>query len=193
MLEGEPSWLAAFGRPAKPFRQAAEPPLSLISGRSGYALHVQLGEKAHRPAVAEREETAVILDGVLLDRRPLTSALGSRASAETEGDAALVLSAYLKLGERVLPMLRGSLGLVIWDSRRDTSVVRSGSHRLPSSFFSLAGDGVLVSASHGTLLEAGRVPADLDRLAIARWVVQGSIFRGEPSTLGSSAFRPAAS
>jgi hypothetical protein len=174
MLEGEPSWLAVFGRAAEPFGQFDEAPLCLASARSGYALQIQLGDGPYPPAVAQRENAAAILDGVLLDRRPLKAALGPQALKGTEGDAGLLLTAYLELGERALPLLRGSLGLLIWDGRNDMLLCArdpTDSHPL---FFSRAGDLVLISASHGALLGAGRVPAELDRLAIARWVVYGS-------------------
>jgi hypothetical protein len=175
MLDGEPSWLAIFEPAGEAFETSASPPLSFRSHRSGHALHVELGEEAHRPAVAERDETVVILDGVLLDRRPLVSAVGSRLPSGIEGDAALLLAAYLELGERVLPLLRGSFVLIILDGGRDTLLCARDCTSAHPLFFSRAGGRVLVSASHGALLEAGRVPSDLDQVAIARWVLHGSM------------------
>lgn len=134
---------------------------------------MELGEEAHKPDVAARDETAVILAGILLDRGPVTTAIGSRVSSET-GDAALVLAAYLELGEAVLPLLRGSFGLIIWDGRHCRLLCArdpTDSHPL---FFSRAGGRLLVSASHAALLQRGRVRSDFDRAAIARWVLSGA-------------------
>jgi asparagine synthetase B (glutamine-hydrolysing) len=174
MLDGEPSWLAVLESAAGSVATSATRPLSVRSTGSRHVLHVELGEEPHRPAVAEQGEIAVLLDGILLDRRPLVSAAGSRRLNGIEGDVALVLAAYLELGEAVLPLLRGSFGLLIWDGRRDRLLCArdpTDSHPL---FFSRAGGRLVVSASHGALIEVGRVPADLDRVAIARWVVHGS-------------------
>ena len=49
MREGEPSWLAAFGRPAAALRSGGRPRLSLPSARSDYALQVHLGERPAGP------------------------------------------------------------------------------------------------------------------------------------------------
>jgi hypothetical protein len=171
MLPGESTWLAVFDRGTAAAARHRDPPITFRSRSSGWALQLELGDDPEGPVIAERDETAVILDGFLLDRGPLTSVIGSRPAGNTEGDAALILAAYLELGERVLPLLRGSFGLVIWDGQRDRILCArdlTGSHPL---FFSRAGDRILVAASHGALLEAGGVPADVDRLAIARWVL----------------------
>jgi hypothetical protein len=175
MLEGEPSWLAVYQPDAEFFGSRARAPLSFRATGSDRALHVELGEEPYRLDVAEREGTAVILDGILLDRRLLFSALGSRLPKGIEGEAALILAAYLELGERVLPLLRGSFGLLIWDGGRATLLCARDPTGSQPLFFSSAGGRTLVAASHGALLEAGRVPAQLDRVAIARWVIRGSM------------------
>jgi asparagine synthase (glutamine-hydrolysing) len=176
MLEGEPSWLVVFEPAADSLGSPARPGLSFRSTGSDHTLHVELGEEAHRPAIAERDDTAVILDGFLLDHTLLASAIGSRRGIE--GDAALILAGYLELGQRVLPLLRGSFGVIIWDGRRDTIWCArdpTDSHPL---FFSRTDGRVLISASHGALLGAGGVRASLDRVDIARWVVLGTMLPG---------------
>src|SRR3954465_12010430 len=119
MLEGEPSWLVGVEAGAAADRWTT-PPLALGGSRSGLALHVSLGdaqplvEAQPRPAVAARGELAVVLDGALFDRGLVASALGTPAPPD-EDDAELLLRAYVELGERLLPLLRGSFGLVVWD------------------------------------------------------------------------------
>lgn len=174
MLKGEPSWLAVYEPSAEPLERWARRPLAFQSTRSDYALRVDLGDEPHRPVVAERGSTVAILDGFLLDRKPLTSAVAFRVGKGVEGDAALILAGYLEHGERVLPLLRGSFGLIVWDGRRDTLLIARDPTNSHPIFFAREGDRVLVSASHGALLGTGSVPAHPDRLAIARWIVQGS-------------------
>ncbi len=137
-------------------------------------LHVELGDDALRPSVAARGDTAVILDGVLLDRSVVAAGVGGSAPSD-EPDAAFVLRAYLDIGERVLPLLRGSFGLIIWDGRRDTALfVRDATDSHPL-FVSREPDRVLVSSSYGALLDLGGVAPDVDRLALARWAILGSM------------------
>jgi hypothetical protein len=170
MLPGEPTWLAVFG-PRSPTDERDPQDIVLRSKSSAWALQLTFGDDLRRPQVAEAAGCAAVMDGFLLDRRPLESALGARIAAEVEGDAGLVLNAYLELGERALPLLRGAFGLLIWDARHDRLLCTrdlGGAHPL---FFSRSGDRVLVAASQGALLDSGRVSPDVDRLAIARWVV----------------------
>ena len=88
MLEGEPSWLAVLEPSAESGVGWVHPPLSFSTPGSDDALRVHLGGEPYRPVIAEREEAAVIFDGVLLDRGPLKSALGSRLPTTIDGNAA---------------------------------------------------------------------------------------------------------
>jgi hypothetical protein len=173
MLEHEPSWLAELG-PRSLFAGHSSPSAIELTTEGGgpLSLRIELGrDGAQAPSLARRDGCAVLLDGFLHDRRPLEAVVssGSRGAAS---DAEFVLAAFLELGEQILPWLRGSFALVAWDGRDGSLLCTrdlTGSHPL---FFSLQGERVLVAASHGALL--GRVPADFDRLAIARWVQTGS-------------------
>jgi asparagine synthase (glutamine-hydrolysing) len=166
MLENEPSWLAVLG----PRSSDDDPDPSAIEfiaeSERSFSLRVHPGAAgAEGLSLAHDDGCAVLLDGGLHDRPHLAA----RRAADT--DAELVLAAYLELGEQMLSLLRGSFTLVVWDGRKGSALCTrdlSGSHPL---FFSHTGNRVLVSASHGALLEVGRIPADLDRVAIARWVL----------------------
>jgi hypothetical protein len=174
MLENEPSWLVEFGPALRADR--SNPSVAELTpdaeGPPGCRVHLGNGG-SEGPSLARRDRCAVLLDGFLHDRTPIERALRSR-SDRAETDAELVLTAFLELGERMLPLLRGSFALVAWDGR-DGSIVctrdLTGSHPL---FFSRDGERVLVSSSQGALLEVGNVPGEFDRLAIARWVMTGS-------------------
>jgi Asparagine synthase/Glutamine amidotransferase domain len=174
MLENEPSWLAVLGPRSRRADDADPSAIELTAeGKDSFSLRVHRGTAAEGPSLARGEGCAVLLDGRLHERRRLATAIGSdRRAADTDGE--LLLAAYLELGEQVLPLLRGSFTLIVWDGRTGSVLcIRdlTGSRPL---FFSRAGDRTLVSASHGALLEVGRVPADLDRVAIARWVTSWS-------------------
>jgi hypothetical protein len=175
MLEHEPSWLAELRPRRLPAGHSNPSAIELTSEGDGpLSLRIELGrDGAQAPSLARRDGCAVLLDGFLHDRRPLEAALSS-GSAGAASDAEFVLSAFLELGEQILPWLRGSFALVAWDGRDGSLLCTrdlTGSHPL---FFSLPGERVLVAASHGALLDIGRVPADFDRVAIARWVQTGS-------------------
>jgi asparagine synthetase B (glutamine-hydrolysing) len=175
MLEHEPSWLVDLGPGSRGDGHSSPSAIELrTEGKGPRTLRIELGSgDAAGPALAQRDGSTVLLDGFLHDRRPLEAALSS-GSRRAASDAEFVLSAFLELGEQILPWLRGSFALVAWDGRDGSLLCTrdlTGSHPL---FFSLLGERVLVAASHGALLDIGRVPADFDRVAIARWVQTGS-------------------
>jgi asparagine synthetase B (glutamine-hydrolysing) len=176
MLENEPSWLAVLGPPSHD-EENADPSATEVAssdGEGSFRLRIHRGgSPAEGPVLAWGNRHAVLLDGFLHDRTHLEGTLAcSPHRAKTDAD--LILAAFRDLGDRMLPLLRGSFALVAWDGR-DGSILcardLTGSHPL---FFSQDGERVLVGASHGALLEVGRVRADVDRIAIARWVQTGS-------------------
>jgi hypothetical protein len=174
MLAHEPTWLAELAPPT-PHAEDRNPSVIELAadGERALRLRIDLGNDGpDRPSLVRRDRCALVLDGFLHDRAPLARAMSESSGAET--DAELLLAAFLELGERMLPLLRGAFALVAWDGR-DGSIVctrdLTGSHPL---FFACDGERVLVAASQGALLEAGKVPSELDRLAIARWVMTGS-------------------
>jgi asparagine synthetase B (glutamine-hydrolysing) len=182
MAEGEPSWLVVFERRGEPGSPGA-----FRTSPSGWGVRLELGDQADAPAVAESEDVVVVFDGVMFDRNRLAAGLTARASARDSDDAALVLSGYLELGDRLLPRLRGSFGVVIWDGRRDRFLCArdpTGSHPV---FFAHVDGRVLVAASQEALVATVEVPADFDRVAIAQWVLSSQC--GPRSTFYSAVER----
>jgi hypothetical protein len=174
MLENEPSWLAELGPLSRVEEHAAAATLEWVPEGNGLCrLLVDLGSAVKGPAHARAGRFAVLLDGFLHDRRPLEATLSSAVHA-TKSDAELILAAYRELGEQMLPLLRGAFALVVWDSRDGSILCTRDLTAAHPLFFSEEGERVLVAASHGALLEAGRVAGDFDRIAIARWVQTGS-------------------
>lgn len=162
MLPGEPTWLVSFEGDPEPGCAGAYP-----LGRSGFGIRVELGDAADPPEVSRDGDVTVILDGVLVDRDRLRSRLGGD---ELDG-ASLIRRMYLEHGDTILPSLRGAFALVIWDARSERLLCArdpTGPHPL---FFARHAGRLLVASSHGALLETGRAPRKLDRLAIARWVM----------------------
>jgi hypothetical protein len=174
MLPNEPSWLAVLGPSSG---DGPDPPAIELTaqGERSFRLRIHRGAAASETfSLAQSDGCAVLLDGLLYERDHLAAAIGPvRRPAET--DAELLLAAYEALGEQILPVLRGSFTLVVWDGRNGSALCTRDLAAAHPLFFSRAGDDVLVAASLGALLEVGRVPADLDRVSIARWVLSWSI------------------
>jgi hypothetical protein len=172
VLDGEPSWLAAV-EPSEAIARWKRPPLAFGGAPWGRALHVDLGDSPRPPEIASRGEVAVLLDGRLSDRSLAAAAVGDAREPET--DAEFVLRAYVAAGERVLPLLRGSYALVVWDGRRGSALVVRDPNDSHPVFVARDSDRILVAASYGALFERGGVSRELDRLALAHWLLIRSV------------------
>src|SRR5712671_1468220 len=71
------------------------------------------------PVCAQRSGCAVIFDGALFIRDDLRKELADSLPRLVENDAELLIAGYLRWGEGLLPRLRGTFALIIWDSARE--------------------------------------------------------------------------
>jgi asparagine synthase (glutamine-hydrolysing) len=114
---------------------------------------------------AERGPLRGFFHGLLFDREALAAST-DRGGPDCS-DAELVLRAYEREGEAVLPRLRGSFVVAIVDRARGLAIVWRdplGSHPL---FYCEAGRGVLFAASPLLLLDRPGVSRALNRAALA--------------------------
>jgi asparagine synthase (glutamine-hydrolysing) len=136
-------------------------------------LATEIGSEA--PAYALQGECAVIFDGALYNRADLERELGSSPDLSTANVAEVILAGYLRWGRELLPRLRGPLALIIWDSDREVLLaVRDplGNHPL---FFAEASGQVFVSPAIDLLTQQPGVSRDLNRVAMADFVMQRTL------------------
>ena len=118
---------------------------------------------------AARGPLSSFFHGVLFDRTELARAVGL-ADADSS-DAMLVLSAYARWGEAVLPRLRGAFALGLVDARQGVALLARdplGSHPL---FYQRGADGeVTCAGSPEVLARQGPSGLELNRSALADYV-----------------------
>jgi asparagine synthetase B (glutamine-hydrolysing) len=117
------------------------------------------------PEVASAESCTVALDGYLFNADELRRDFPATGAGDT--DAALLLRAYLTVGERFADRLKGRFALIVWDGRSGTAFAvrdRMGLHAL---FYAEAGPDILFSSSIETLLGHPVVPATVNRRLLA--------------------------
>jgi asparagine synthase (glutamine-hydrolysing) len=125
-------------------------------------------------SVAEGSGCRVVLDGMLYNRKEL----GSEGSA----DAQVVLEAYLRWGEGLMPRLRGEFALVIADSRDDTVFgVRDPVGTYPLFYAARADGSIAFSPSLDELTRQPGVSSWVNRVAIVdqfcgRWPDPGETY-----------------
>jgi asparagine synthase (glutamine-hydrolysing) len=138
-------------------------------------LHLITEIGSEPPAHGSQAECAVVFDGALYNRSELEDELGAPPDLPNRNVAEVILAGYLRWGKDLLPRLRGPFALVIWDANREVLLgVRDplGNHPL---FFAEAQGQVLVSPAIDLLTKQPPVSRDLNRLAMADFVMQRTL------------------
>jgi asparagine synthetase B (glutamine-hydrolysing) len=117
--------------------------------------------------IADVGSARVVFSGAVDNPADLAAAVGFEPRVDgTEAD--LVLQAYLRSGESILPMLRGAFGLVFLDACQEASVCVRDPLGIYPLFTADLGDELLVSPSIESLLE---------QPGVSRQVNTGSAYR----------------
>jgi asparagine synthetase B (glutamine-hydrolysing) len=129
--------------------------------RGPLALEVIEGTSPHRAAEGSLQ---VVFDGWLYNREELAGNGAARGDAD---DGRLILDAYRKLGEGVVPRIKGRFALLIWDGSKGELLVARDPLGTYPLFHARKGDATVLSTGIGELLADGRVSRTLNRLVLA--------------------------
>jgi asparagine synthase (glutamine-hydrolysing) len=166
------SWLAWLGEPSEAGaadpRGARHPVARLAEGqtRSALALRV-IGESVHKRQIsAEDGACTVIFDGVLHNRAELYERLSHVSRAAS--DAELVLQAYRRWREDLLPRVKGAFALIVWDGARELLWCARDPLGVYPLFYAEKGREVFLSTSLEALVRHPSLSCRVSRLALAR-------------------------
>lgn len=116
--------------------------------------------------LAHDGEITVIFDGLLVNRDELTR-VSDICSASDLTDPSLVLNLYRQWGEQLLPRLRGSYIVIIWDGGRNLLFAARDSMGSVPLFYVRVDATLLLSTSIDALLCQPGVDKTLNRVALA--------------------------
>jgi len=118
------------------------------------------------PHWAERAGCGVIFGGVLFNHAELHRQLGDTDVPVAANHSEIILAAYQRWGEDLLPRLRGVFGLIIWDSQREIFLSLRDPLGTYPLFYTNNRDGLCISPSIHALL-AQSTSGALNRAALA--------------------------
>jgi Asparagine synthase/Glutamine amidotransferase domain len=170
-METEQYWIARFdNRPPPPVTSGA---VDLVfESETRRSRRLSISGVNGDASVAAAEDFAVFLDGVIHDRDRLIQVVPR--AGETD-DAELVRRAYQEVGIRALSLLRGFFTVLIWDGRTDSLLAARDPLGVLPLFFAQTGDGFALSPSPEALVRRGGISDEVDRVAVARWVMNSAI------------------
>lgn len=131
-------------------------------------LYLEHDATSVKPLCARNERFSVIFDGTLYNRQSLKGELRRNSH---DDDAQLILAAYEKWGEDLLPRLRGTFSLIIWES--STQVLRCLRDPVGTSpMFYAEGRGELfISPSIDALVKQPQISGAVNRAALADYML----------------------
>ncbi len=135
--------------------------LATIDLRSPHAL--ELDGPGQPAGTASRDGRRVVFDGLLHNAEGLRRELGLEEAAPAD----IVLGAFDRWGADLVTRLRGNWALALWDRDRHELLCARDQHGVHPLFYAEADGGLLLSPSIAALVGDPRVPATLNRAALA--------------------------
>jgi asparagine synthase (glutamine-hydrolysing) len=114
-------------------------------------------------SIAEHDSGTVLFDGLLHSRRDWLRDFSSSDAS----DAALVLEAYRRWGDRLPEHIKGLFALIVWDAEADLLLCARDPHGMHPFFYADDAGDLFLSASAEALAQHPRVPGTVNRLALA--------------------------
>lgn len=167
LFSGSPShWFASIGPnpPAHHFAYGISP-VAVEGHRAGLYVGNKVGSQA--PLCAARASCEVVFDGALHNGEDFRRELGEFLAPSHLNDAELILVAYLKWGDNLLPRLRGSFALIIRDNDRDVFLCLRDPIGTYPLFYTVSAGAVLLSTTADALVKQPHVSGAVNRAAIA--------------------------
>lgn len=129
----------------------------------------EVGER--QPLSDSRAGADLVFDGRLDNRAELAAALGlTAAEARERSDAALVLAAYGRWGERCFERLLGPFAVAVWDGRREHVVCARDAMGDRTLFYTLNRRALAIASEEAALLALPWVSDRLDEATLARFL-----------------------
>jgi hypothetical protein len=170
-METEQYWVARFDDgPTPPDANGAVDLVFESETRSSRRLSISGVDGGE--SVAAADDCGVLLDGVIHERDRLLRVVPRAGNAS---DAELVRCAYRQIGTQVVSLIQGFFTMLIWDGRGDSLLAARDALGVCPLFFAHAGAGFVLSPSPEALVRHGGVSAEVDRVAVARWVINSAI------------------
>jgi hypothetical protein len=170
-METKQYWVARFADgPTPPVVNGADD--VVFESERGRSRRLSVSGLEGNQSIALADDCGVLLDGVIHGRDRLLQVV---PRAEKASDAELVRRGFREVGIRVVSLIEGFFTLLIWDGRSNSLLAARDPLGVCPLFFAKAGAGFVLSPSPETLVRRGGVSAEVDRVAVARWVMNIAI------------------
>ncbi len=143
---------------------------------------LDLSDAGRQPMRDPASGVVLVFNGEIYNYRALRAELTALGvPLRSSGDTEVLLAAYVRWGEAVIPRLRGMFALAIHDPRDETVLFARDRLGIKPLYLAAQDGGLLFASELRALLASDRIERRLDRSALARYVWHG--FVPGPGTL----------
>ncbi|MBU6310842.1 asparagine synthase (glutamine-hydrolyzing) [Patescibacteria group bacterium] len=128
---------------------------------------IDLSDRAMQPTVSKDGTVAVMLNGEIFNFKELRNELGGYAF-ESEGDAEVLLAAYLAWGQRAFDRLNGMFAISVYDGRSDELILVRDPAGVKPLYYAVYAEQLVFSSEAPALLEV--IPRHLNRRALSDYM-----------------------
>src|SRR5262249_51168113 len=135
-----------------------------------------------QPMTDHAQRCTIVFNGEIYNFRELRSELSCDYPFATQSDTEVILAAYARRGEAMVPLLRGMFAFALWDCSNRTLLLARDRFGKKPLFYALRGERFYFASEMKALRAV--LPVEVDRVALAQYLALGyvpgsrTIYRG---------------
>lgn len=143
---------------------------------------IDLDSRSNQPMIFAEGRYVLVFNGEIYNYRQLRAELESLGDIfHTTSDSEVLLALYARMGERMLPRLRGMFAFAIWDSHLRELFLARDPYGIKPLYYAQTKGGVLFASQVRGLIASGLVSTEIEPAGMVGFYLWGSV--PEPWTI----------
>jgi len=143
---------------------------------------IDLDSRSNQPMTFAGGRYLLVFNGEIYNYRQLRTELEGQGDVfHTTSDSEVLLALYARMGEQMLPRLRGMFAFAIWDSYVRELFLARDPYGIKPLYYAQTKEGVLFASQVRALIASGLISAEVEPAGMAGFYLWGSV--PEPWTI----------
>jgi asparagine synthase (glutamine-hydrolysing) len=143
---------------------------------------IDLDSRSNQPMFSADGRYVLVFNGEIYNYRQLRTELENQGEVfHTTSDSEVLLALYARMGERMLPRLRGMFAFAIWDTRLRELFLARDAYGIKPLYYAQTKEGVLFASQVRSLIASGLISTEIEMAGLAGFYLWGSV--PEPWTI----------